>query len=216
MAGGSGGRLLPAEEVASQMTVCPMHAVDYSQGSRKGNTRNLPTGPPPLGSMSALEVWVAGGESLKEATRWLNPPSLLRYFANLQVVTPRLWSRVSLHRSKPCEHLQRMSDMSPEGWFPKVRDLGRRPILWNCALQYEISICDTESLIKPHGSRKFCLSLRNHLGKAWINCGHFLMTLGASAGSGSNDFLFLPFQATDNDVGTFGEVNYFFSDDPDR
>ena len=39
---------------------------------------------------------------------------------------------------------------------------------------------------------------------------------GASAGSGSNDFLFLPFQATDNDVGTFGEVNYFFSDDPDR
>ena len=42
------------------------------------------------------------------------------------------------------------------------------------------------------------------------------MTLGASAGSGCNDFLFLPFQATDNDVGTFGEVNYFFSDDPDR
>ena len=37
-----------------------------------------------------------------------------------------------------------------------------------------------------------------------------------SAGSGSNDFLFSPLQATDNDVGTFGEVNYFFSDDPDR
>lgn len=40
--------------------------------------------------------------------------------------------------------------------------------------------------------------------------------IGASAGSGSNDVLFSPLQATDNDVGTFGEVNYFFSDDPDR
>lgn len=38
---------------------------------------------------------------------------------------------------------------------------------------------------------------------------------GASAGPGSDD-LFLPLQATDNDVGTFGEVSYFFSDDPDR
>ena len=54
------------------------------------------------------------------------------------------------------------------------------------------------------------------MGEAWIPCGHFLMTLGASAGSGCNDFLFLPFQATDNDVGTFVEVNYFFGDDPDR
>lgn len=38
---------------------------------------------------------------------------------------------------------------------------------------------------------------------------------GASAGPGSDD-LFSPLQATDNDVGTFGEVSYFFSDDPDR
>lgn len=43
-----------------------------------------------------------------------------------------------------------------------------------------------------------------------------LVGSGASAGSGSDDPLFLPLQATDNDVGTFGEVNYFFSDDPDR
>lgn len=27
---------------------------------------------------------------------------------------------------------------------------------------------------------------------------------------------FYVFQATDNDVGTYGKVNYFFSDDPDR
>ena len=54
------------------------------------------------------------------------------------------------------------------------------------------------------------------MGEAWVCCGHFLLRLGASAGSGSNDFFFLPLQATDNDVGTFGEVNYFFSDDPDR
>lgn len=39
---------------------------------------------------------------------------------------------------------------------------------------------------------------------------------GASAGPGSDDLLFSPLQATDNDVGTFGEVSYFFSDDPDR
>ena len=36
------------------------------------------------------------------------------------------------------------------------------------------------------------------------------------ARSGSNDVLFSLLQARDNDVGTFGEVNYFFSDDPDR
>lgn len=45
----------------------------------------------------------------------------------------------------------------------------------------------------------------------WISC-----EPETSAGPGSNDFLFSLLQATDNDAGTFGEVNYFFSDDPDR
>lgn len=31
----------------------------------------------------------------------------------------------------------------------------------------------------------------------------------------SINFFFF-FQATDNDVGTYGKVSYFFSDDPDR
>lgn len=46
--------------------------------------------------------------------------------------------------------------------------------------------------------------------------GPLLKAWGASMGPGHNGLPFLLLQATDNDVGTFGEVNYFFSDDPDR
>lgn len=40
--------------------------------------------------------------------------------------------------------------------------------------------------------------------------------IGVLVGFGSNDVLFLFLQVIDNDVGIFGEVNYFFSDDFDR
>lgn len=54
-------------------------------------------------------------------------------------------------------------------------------------------------------------------GGAWAGGAHGGSRFpGTLTGLGSNGFSFSLLQATDNDVGTFGEVNYFFSDDPDR
>lgn len=65
-----------------------------------------------------------------------------------------------------------------------------------------------ENLTEQH--RKFGLGLRSWERGSVGYWGHFLVRSEAVT------TLFSPLQATDSDVGTFGEVNYFFSDDPDR
>lgn len=68
-------RVFAVGEVASQMTVCPMHAMDYSWGSRRG-TRNVPEVPLSLGSASDLASLETGEklENPADADRPRPPP----------------------------------------------------------------------------------------------------------------------------------------------